>query len=519
MALIPPKIPKNLNDLQAGSLLLDTDRNSPLFYIDGMLRAGNLPEGWVNVKDFGAKGDGVTDDTQAIQNAFNFAINNNKKVYIPAGTYIISQTLYADKTGFTILGDNESTTIIKATDTFTGTYLLDMGNDTISRYSNTIKGIFFDGNNIPNIIGVRWHRINNKGRIEKCRFENFYIAIQFDTLALDNTITDNRFAKNTYNIKIISTAGNGTVITTNYFNGGGIWLNEAMNGIFINNNSFDSNAYIYTDGTTAIRNCIISNNRFETTLTTNPSLDIGFVQRLIITNNAFTGNGITNYAINLRSSFSENIIIENNTFEKYVQSYINSASVTIYVFNNHDDNSVSTPISGTPTIFSFKGTTTEDYIRLQKGLLNRTSLTKQISQIFETTSFTAFDTMESKIQIDLPSATKGGMNIIIEGAIEFIPTSTAVSIKSFKMTANVISDSNGLLYVGTPTFIYKNTSLSTASTTRDITDITAQLTKISDTQFTIDFAISGTGTIVDLKLIGNLTIQSYYYNEPIISIL
>lgn len=52
---------------------------------------GKLAE-FVSVKDFGAVGDGVTDDTTAIQ----LAITNAKKVYFPAGTYVTSAPLYLD---------------------------------------------------------------------------------------------------------------------------------------------------------------------------------------------------------------------------------------------------------------------------------------------------------------------------------------------------------------------------------------------------------------------------------------
>lgn len=43
----------------------------------------------VSVKDFGAAGDGLTDDTQAIQQA----LQAHEAVFLPAGTYLISQTL------------------------------------------------------------------------------------------------------------------------------------------------------------------------------------------------------------------------------------------------------------------------------------------------------------------------------------------------------------------------------------------------------------------------------------------
>lgn len=62
----------------------------------------------VSVKDFGAVGDGVADDTAAIQ----AAINANAAVYIPAGTYKINSTIvasYAKKQGPAIYGDGPNT--------------------------------------------------------------------------------------------------------------------------------------------------------------------------------------------------------------------------------------------------------------------------------------------------------------------------------------------------------------------------------------------------------------------------
>ena len=47
----------------------------------------------LSVKDFGAKGDGVTDDTMSIQDAVEYAINNKKNLYFPTASYAISKTI------------------------------------------------------------------------------------------------------------------------------------------------------------------------------------------------------------------------------------------------------------------------------------------------------------------------------------------------------------------------------------------------------------------------------------------
>jgi len=66
----------------------------------------------VNVLDFGAIGDGVADDTTAIQNAINASSN----VYIPEGTYLVTKALQI-LSSKTIYGAGVGGTIIKRTST------------------------------------------------------------------------------------------------------------------------------------------------------------------------------------------------------------------------------------------------------------------------------------------------------------------------------------------------------------------------------------------------------------------
>lgn len=54
----------------------------------------SVPTGtYVNVKDYGAKGDGIADDT----NAFVTAITKGVEVFVPAGTYLLTSTLNIEK--------------------------------------------------------------------------------------------------------------------------------------------------------------------------------------------------------------------------------------------------------------------------------------------------------------------------------------------------------------------------------------------------------------------------------------
>ena len=71
---------------------------------------------WVSVKSppFNAKGDGVTDDTAAIQAALLIMGKHyaNNTVYFPPGTYLITKTLVINSTlGTAIYGAGAATTL------------------------------------------------------------------------------------------------------------------------------------------------------------------------------------------------------------------------------------------------------------------------------------------------------------------------------------------------------------------------------------------------------------------------
>jgi len=67
------------------------------------------PQNIISVISYGATGNGVTDDTTAIQSAITAARVHGNILYFPAGTYIVTQEL--DVTGISIIGDGPSSNI------------------------------------------------------------------------------------------------------------------------------------------------------------------------------------------------------------------------------------------------------------------------------------------------------------------------------------------------------------------------------------------------------------------------
>jgi hypothetical protein len=87
----------------------------------------------VSVKDFGAVGDGVADDTAAIQAAIDYAIPNGKTVYIPAGYYLITSTIIYNGAP-AIIGDGKWS-IIYVTNSSITAFLFNVNINSIDSWS------------------------------------------------------------------------------------------------------------------------------------------------------------------------------------------------------------------------------------------------------------------------------------------------------------------------------------------------------------------------------------------------
>lgn len=137
--------------------------------------------GVINVKNvpYYAKGDGITDDTAAIQKALNSFPNGNKIIYIPNGTYLVSNQLQWPSTSDgnsykrTILqGQNTAGTIIKLKNSAPGfTNLANpkaviwTGTAPAQRFRNAIRNLTVDtGTGNAGAVGIQFIA-NNQGAI------------------------------------------------------------------------------------------------------------------------------------------------------------------------------------------------------------------------------------------------------------------------------------------------------------------------------------------------------------------
>ena len=153
----------------------------------------------VSVKDFGAVGNGVTDDTAAIQAAINYAISSGGiRLNIPKGTYIVSSTIaLAGLNNTFIYGDGQDNTIIK-TNATTGDVFYNSG----MSFYNTFR----DFSITSSVTRTSGAMIHVKGE-RRSMFDRLKISKHFDGINFEGA--EITFLKNSI---IVDPTGAGTAI-------------------------------------------------------------------------------------------------------------------------------------------------------------------------------------------------------------------------------------------------------------------------------------------------------------------
>lgn len=249
---------------------------------------------WIDVKqDFGAKGDGVTDDTTSIQNAMN-SLGDGDTLYFPKGVYLISNGLIIDTIpNITIRGSRGA--IIRKKNTgveFTNLFIYNPIN-------LLVEDIAFEGfrTSMTNLIAGDYGLKVQSGenvRVQNCSFRNFADACLGFGAFTSRDPNNLQFSKN----------------------------------IWVINNTFDN---IWQTSTTPVG---AVNYYFEQNTCTNINGAIKFSGRsgactnLFINDNIILGTGMTG-SCGLEIASYINVKAENNTIDNFdygINYYINTAS-------------------------------------------------------------------------------------------------------------------------------------------------------------------------------------------------
>lgn len=135
----------------------------------------------INVQSYGAKGDGTTDDTAAIQSALNAVPSTGATVVLPAGTYIISSTLSIDKDGTVLTGVGAGSTL-RVTGSALGIDVIKIGNGSTTRAHCAVRNLHIDAaSQKTGGVGILM------SKCFKIWLQNLLVEKQYRSLEINNT--------------------------------------------------------------------------------------------------------------------------------------------------------------------------------------------------------------------------------------------------------------------------------------------------------------------------------------------
>ena len=253
--------------------------------------------GAVNVKWFGAKGDGVTDDTVAIQSAVSLPLlyNRQQSIYFPSGTYKVSQKITLG-INTTYYGDGEQATVLVSS--FTGDWAFMQIVTGSAPIRSKFRNMGFDAT------ATTGGTFSHQGTYGMCEFTNCEfshsstgtsgIALDLRTTInmLDNCIITCATGSGKYGLKLSAQYNMVTNCWIDEVNGTSIWITQYYNS-FTNCHIQDATTRLVlfesTSRDNTFTNCLLVNGTLYAptgTITRNYGTENGFNGCTIITNNA-----------------------------------------------------------------------------------------------------------------------------------------------------------------------------------------------------------------------------------------
>ncbi len=222
----------------------------------------------INVKSYGAKGDGVTDDTAAIQAAIDAAevvilgAGRDATVYVPRGTYLITTLDFDGNRQVQFVGAGNQNTVLKLKND-TNAPAIDIGGPTLADATNFIRLADFgiDGNKSNQTVAAPVIRIRRADRsyidgifVQNGKGTNLLVegsAVEIENSHFNTSDSDG----------VILDANNSTTLTQTYFN------NNSGYGVRVQYTNGDLSGGSYPITTSRFNHVVITNNHFEQNVT------------------------------------------------------------------------------------------------------------------------------------------------------------------------------------------------------------------------------------------------------------
>ena len=204
----------------------------------------------VSVKDFGAVGNGVANDSAAIQ----AAVNTGKQVYIPSGTYLCNVVI----TNKTIIEGDGSTATILIPFSVTTAALTYRSSGPYWTYHSEVKGIGFHGVGTKTGVGFTFsetdtslytvgEEYSNNVKFVGCRFYNLDKGVQFPFGNIGSEFYSCGFTANKYGVYAINNKFGGDPMQAGckYFYAGEMNSNDCA--IYIHDSNVEGGGFSFTD--------------------------------------------------------------------------------------------------------------------------------------------------------------------------------------------------------------------------------------------------------------------------------